>query len=90
MTIIARLPRRYAPRNDKLLFVDGNAKITYNIIMKEITPTKNNLVFVKDENTQAFREHILQRAEEAKKSENRLPLSALKKRLAKYNQKIHA
>ncbi|MDR0957239.1 MAG: hypothetical protein LBM09_01525 [Candidatus Nomurabacteria bacterium] len=58
--------------------------------MKEITPTKNNLVFVKDENTQAFREHILQRAEEAKKSENRLPLSALKKRLAKYNQKIHA
>jgi hypothetical protein len=58
--------------------------------MKKITLTENDLVFVKDENAQDFREHILRRAEEAKKSENRLSLSVLKKRLAKYKQTTHA
>jgi len=46
----------------------------------------NPSIFVRDENDPKFRAHILQRAEEAKSSKNRLPLSELKKRLSKYRR----
>ncbi len=48
-------------------------------------PTLNPMVFVKDENSPEFRAHIAQRAKEAADPKNRLPISDLKKRLARYN-----
>jgi hypothetical protein len=49
----------------------------------KIQPILNPDVFVKDENDPAFRAHIARRAKEAASSKNRLPLSELKKHLAK-------
>lgn len=46
-------------------------------------PRLNPMVFVKDENSSEFRDHILRRAKEAANPKNRLPLSELKKRLTK-------
>jgi hypothetical protein len=48
----------------------------------------NPNVFVKDENDPAFRAHIARRAKEAADPKNRLPLSELKKHLAKRTSKI--
>lgn len=45
----------------------------------------NPIVFVKDENSLEFRAHIVRRAKEAADPKNRLPISDLKKRLARYN-----
>lgn len=47
----------------------------------------NPNVFVKDERDPAFQAHIARRAKEAADPRNRLPLSELKKRLAKHNSK---
>jgi|GEM_PF-4230914 len=49
-------------------------------------PTLNPMVFVKNENSPEFRAHILRRVKEAADSTNRLPLSELKKRLAKHKR----
>jgi hypothetical protein len=46
------------------------------------------MVFVRDENDPAFRAHIIRRAQEAADPKNRLPLTALKDRLAKYQQQV--
>lgn len=48
-------------------------------------PALNPMVFVKDENSPEFRAHIVHRAKEAANPKNRLPISDLKKRLARYN-----
>jgi hypothetical protein len=48
------------------------------------------MVFVKDENDPAFRAHMIHRAQEAADPKNRLPLSALKGRLAKYQSRATA
>jgi hypothetical protein len=45
----------------------------------------NPMVFVKDENSPEFRAHIAQRAKEVADPKNRLPISDLKKRLARHN-----
>lgn len=45
--------------------------------------TLNPNVFVKDEDAPAFRAHISRRVKEAADPKNRLPLSELKKHLAK-------
>jgi hypothetical protein len=45
------------------------------------------MVFVRDETTPEFRAHIARRAQEATDPKNRLPLSELKKNLAKYQRK---
>ena len=50
-------------------------------------PTLNPMVFVRDETTPEFRAHIARRAQEATDPKNRLPLSELKKNLAKYQRK---
>jgi hypothetical protein len=56
----------------------------YNMIMK--TQSKlNPMVFVRDENSSEFRAHIARRAKEAANPKNRLPISDLKKRLARHN-----
>jgi hypothetical protein len=47
-------------------------------------------VFVKDEDDPEFRARILQRAEDALKPENRLPLTELKKRLLKFDGSARA
>ena len=54
--------------------------------MNKTKPILNPVVFVKDENDPAFRAHIIQRAEEASDPRNRLPVSELKSRLAKYKK----
>lgn len=54
------------------------------IISMKTPPTLNPMVFVKDENSSEFRAHILRRSKEAADPKNRLPLSELKKRLAKH------
>jgi len=54
--------------------------------MREKKLTLNPMVFVKDENDPAFRAHLIQRAQKAADPDNRLPLSALKERLAKYQK----
>jgi hypothetical protein len=51
----------------------------------KVQPILNPLVFVKDENSPEFRAHIVRRAKEAANPKNRLPISDLKKRLARYN-----
>jgi hypothetical protein len=51
----------------------------------KVQPILNPLVFVKDENSPEFRAHIVRRAKEAANPQNRLPISDLKKRLARYN-----
>lgn len=51
-------------------------------------PILNPMVFVKDENSAEFRAHIALRAKEADNPKNRLPLSDLKKRLARHNGKL--
>jgi hypothetical protein len=51
----------------------------------KVEPILNPLVFVKDENSPEFRAHIVRRAKEAANPKNRLPISDLKKRLARYN-----
>jgi len=43
------------------------------------------MVFVKDENSLEIRAHIVRRAKEAADPKNRLPISDLKKRLARYS-----
>jgi 5'-3' exonuclease len=48
-------------------------------------PTLNPMLFVKDEKSPEFRAHIIRRAKEAADPKNRLPISDLKKRLARYN-----
>ena len=54
-------------------------------------PILNPMVFVTDENDPKFRAHIARRAKEASDPKKRLPLGALKKRLAKYSKKsVHA
>ena len=55
--------------------------------MNELKSILNPMVFVKDENDPAFRAHIIQRAKEASDPKNRLPVSELKNRLAKYREK---
>lgn len=57
-------------------------------MMKKSIMSKNT--YVQDENDPVFREHILRRAAEAENPHNRLPLSELKKRLAKRSKKLHA
>ena len=54
--------------------------------MDNIRPILNPMVFVKDENDPAFRAHIVRRAQEAADPRNRLPLSELRERLAKYQR----
>jgi hypothetical protein len=58
--------------------------------MKKDERLLNPMVFVKDENDPEFVAHILRRAQEAAKPENRLPLSDLKKRLAKFQRAASA
>jgi len=58
--------------------------------MKKDSHLLNPMVFVKDENDPTFREHILRRAQEAANPKNRLSVSELKKRLAKYQRVINA
>ncbi|HSW99445.1 MAG TPA: hypothetical protein VLH38_00230 [Patescibacteria group bacterium] len=45
----------------------------------------NPMVFVRDEKSPEFRTYIIRRAKEAAEPKNRLPISDLKKRLARYN-----
>ncbi len=47
----------------------------------------NPMVFVRDESAPEFRAHIARRAKEAANPEHRLPLSELKKKLAKHTRK---
>ncbi|MFT8357909.1 hypothetical protein [Bifidobacterium aquikefiri] len=54
--------------------------------MKQQTPTLNPMVFVKDENDPKFQTHLERRAKIADDPKNRLPLSKLKKRLAKFQR----
>jgi hypothetical protein len=54
--------------------------------MDKVQQTLNPVVFIKDENDPAFRTHMIQRAEEAMDSRNRLPLSELKRMLSKYQR----
>jgi hypothetical protein len=54
----------------------------------KVSPILNPNVFVKDENDPAFQAHIIRCAKEANDPNNRLPLSELKKRLAKHSSKI--
>lgn len=49
-------------------------------------PKLNPMVFVKDENSTEFRAHIARRVQEAADPQNRLPLSELKKHLARRKQ----
>jgi hypothetical protein len=50
--------------------------------------TLNPMLFVKDENSPEFRAYIVRRAKEAADPKNRLPISDLKKRLARYNGNV--
>ena len=64
------------------------SSLVYGIISCMKQRILNPNVFVKNENDPAFRAHILRRAKEAEDPKNRLPLSELKKHLAKHNSKI--
>lgn len=67
-------------------FIDYYLCLSYSRCMTNRLQLLDSRIFVKDENDPEFRARMVQRAEDALKPENRLPLSELKRRLLQFQK----